>query len=181
MQDVRCKLAPPWITYVNQVIALFGNDPEIKIVYDEDEIQLKIYVDNPEKAFALEYLLPEEKEFGNIILEIMIIPSNDFEGDDEEEICLSAKELFDIAFENNPAYAFSKEIKGIFNVTLTYVVFKNKVVQFFNDNLNDIHGLMSTLYQDIAKELFEDSGLYNVYYNTDIEEKVFGMPLGEWP
>lgn len=180
MNDVRCKLAPPWITFVNQVTALFGNDPEIKIEYDNDEVALRLYVDNPDKAMALDYLLPVEKEFGNVILEIEIIPANG-ELEEEEDILISAKELFDMAFENNPVYAFSKEITGIFNVTLTYVVFKNKVVQFFNDNLNDIHGLTSTLYQEIAKDLFDEAGLYNVYYNTDIEEKVFGMPLGEWP
>ena len=64
---------------------------------------------------------------------------------------------------------------------MTYVVFKNCVVQFFNDNLNDCHGLISTLYQDIAAEIFEDANLNGVYYNTDVERGALGMPLGEWP
>ena len=63
----------------------------------------------------------------------------------------------------------------------TYVVFKNCVVQFFNDNLNDCHGIISTLYQDIAAELFKDADLIGVYYNTDVERGQLGMPLGEWP
>ena len=64
---------------------------------------------------------------------------------------------------------------------VTYVVFKNCVVQFFNDNLNDCHGIVSTLYQDIASEVFGDAGVTNVYYNTDVEVGKLGKPLGEWP
>jgi hypothetical protein len=70
---------------------------------------------------------------------------------------------------------------GVWFFSATYVVFKNCVVQFFNDNLNDCHGIISTLYQDIAAEIFEDADLHNVYYNTDVERGQLGMPLGEWP
>lgn len=144
-----------------------------------------MYVDNPEKAEALDRLLPIGKCFGNIFLALTIIPSNESDKPLLEKQ-ISQKELFDIAFDRNPVYAFSKEVTGIFSNVLTYVVFKNRVVQFFNDNLNDIHGLISTLYQDIAEEIFNDPDdeveqLYNVFFNTDIEEKVVGMPLGEWP
>jgi len=54
-------------------------------------------------------------------------------------------------------------------------------VQFFADNINDCHGVISTLYQDIAAEIFEDGEITNAYYNTDIEVGKLGMPLGEWP
>lgn len=176
MKEPRLKLAPPWITYVNKVQAMFGADPEIRIVYDDGEVELKIYVEDSAKADAMQKLLPYYKTFGNISLSITIIPANN-----KMDIgTVTNKELFDIAFARNPVYAFSQEVVGILTNTLTYVVFKNKVVQFFNDNLDDIHGLVSTLYQDIADELFEESDLYGVFYNTDIEEKV-GMPLGEWP
>lgn len=176
MKEPRLKLAPPWITYVNKVQAMFGADPEIRIVYDNDEVELKIYVEDSAKADAMQRLLPYYKEFGNVELSIKIIPANN----KMDLGTVTNKELFDIAFARNPVYAFSQEVVGILTNTLTYVVFKNKVVQFFNDNLDDIHGLVSTLYQDIADELFEESDLYGVFYNTDIEEKV-GMPLGEWP
>lgn len=68
--------------------------------------------------------------------------------------------------------------EGVWFVPFTYVVFKNCVVQFFNDNLNDPHGIISTLYQEIAEEVLES--VPNTYYCTDIEHKL-GMPLGEWP
>ena len=177
MAEIKLKLAPPWITYVNKIQALFGNDPDIKIVYDNDEVEVKLFIEDSNKATAISQLLPSEKEIGNVKLKITIIPAN---GAELNDIKMSNKQLFDFAFNRSPVYAKAVEIIGVFNNPMTYVVFKNKVVQFFNDNLADIHGLVSTLYQDIAYELFEDANLRGVFYNTDIEEKV-GMPLGEWP
>ena len=131
---------------------------------------------NGDKVTALQQILPTEVMFGNIPLHITIdgIPSN--------RAFVSKKELFEVAFEKNPAFAYAvaPADDGYNWFSMVYIVFKNCVVQFFNDNLNDIHGLISTLYQDIADEIFEDAGLFGVFYCTDIEEKV-GKPLGEWP
>ena len=63
----------------------------------------------------------------------------------------------------------------------TYVVFKNCVVQVPADNLNDCHGIISTLYQDIADEVLTGPATTMCYYNTDVEVGKLGMPLGEWP
>ena len=175
MKEPRLKLSPPWITYVNMLTAMFGADPDIKITYDNNRCEVKLLVEDSRKADAIETLLPYYKTFGNNELEIKVIPANE----KAKLGTVSDKTLFDIAFDKNPVYAYSVEISGLFNNTMTYVVFKNKVVQFFNDNLDDIHGLTSTLYQDIAYELFSDE-IRGVFFNTDIEEKV-GMPLGEWP
>lgn len=124
------------------------------------------------------YLLPFEKKFGNVSLDIIIIPSNN---NKVEKVDLTtAQDYFEAAFENNPVFAFTRVIQGIFTNTLTYVVFKNRVVQFFADNLNDIHGNISTLYQELAKDVFNMDNISGVLFCTDIEEKV-GKPLGEWP
>lgn len=133
---------------------------------------------NGDKAAALLKLLPTEKVFGNITLSIVVdcphVSNRAF---------TSPKELFEVAFEKNPAfaYAISPADEGYYFFSMTYVVFKNCVVQFFNDNLNDAHGLISTLYQDIADEIFADAGLVGVYYCTDVERGQLGKPLGEWP
>lgn len=177
MADIRLKLSPPWVTYVNELKALFGGDPDIKIEYVDKTLLVKIFVDNARKAAALDQLLPCCKVFGTVSLDIAIIPSNEEYNDYDD---CSIKELFDIAFERNPAYAYTREVTGVFDHVFTYVVFKNKVVQFFNDNLNDVHGLMSTLYEEIARDIFGNINLISTFFNTDIEEKV-GMPLGEWP
>lgn len=181
MTDVRLKMSPPWITYVNKLQALFDGDPLIafNIDYDaEDGPSVTLATTDPDKAAALIRLLPEEKEFGNVILSIYVdsptvsnltFPTN--------------KALFETAFKGNPAFAeaIAPAAEGYFYIDFTYIIFKNCVVQFFNDNLNDAHGLISTLYQEIAKEIFEDAGLNGVYYCTDIEHGNLGKPLGEWP
>lgn len=183
---MRLKLSPPWVTAENEIKALFGNDSEINIDYDNQNRTVTLKVDNPEKAAAISYLLPCTLYFGLVDFNITVIPSNTHEVIVPIDVPVNA-ELFDTAFKNNPVYAFSKTIEGIFSNKFTYVVFKNKVVQFFNDNLNDIHGNMNTLYESIARDLFnnndahyEHGKLEGVCYCTDIEEKV-GMPLGEWP
>ena len=132
---------------------------------------------NGEKNAALQRLLPTEKKFGNITLHIVV------DGPIANIAFPTQKALFDAAFEGNPIYvkSISPASEGYWFFSMTYVVLKNCVVQFFNDNLNDCHGLISTLYQDIAAEIFEDADLNGVYYNTDIEVGKLGKSLDEWP
>jgi hypothetical protein len=95
----------------------------------------------------------------------------------------SKVELFETAFKGNPAYAYSvcPCEDGYQWICSTYVVFKNCVVQFAADNLNDCHGIISTLYQTIAEELLTGEATNGVFYNTDVERANLGFPLGEWP
>ena len=179
MTDIRMKISPPWITYVNEVNCLFEHDPEVQLIYNNDEKTVELYVEDPTKAFAIDKLLPDEVEYGNIVLEVKVIPGNKASSEEIPENPTNDW-LFNTAFKNSPVFAYTKTISGLFSNDLTYVVFKNRVVQFFNDNLNDIHGLVSTLYQEIANDVFSDE-LNGVCYCTDIEERVFGTPLGEWP
>lgn len=178
MNDVRLKISPPWITYINKLQALFDGDPQIAFNIDMKNMTVVLATNNGDKAAALMRLLPTEKAFGNVILTIRVdcptVSNLAFP---------TQKDLFETAFYKNPAFAYavSPEEEGYWFFSLTYVVFKNCVVQFFNDNLNDCHGLISTLYEDIAREIFEDAQLNGVYYNTDVEVGKLGMPLGEWP
>lgn len=181
MTKERLKISSPWVTYVNKLKALFEDDPEITIKYDNEVPKVTFYVNNSVKAEILGNLLPVEKWFGNVCLEVNVVPANK---DTIDMGTVSNKEMFDILFDRNPAYSFSVSIDGILSNSITYVVFAHKVVQFFNDNLNDAYGNISTLYQEIASDIFEDADLRGVYYCTDIDKEngmSVGMPLGEWP
>ena len=62
---------------------------------------------------------------------------------------------------------------------INYVAFDPVVVQFFNDQLDDANGLKSTLYADIAKEVF---GMQDgIFFCTDAADVSLEVPLGEWP
>lgn len=146
-------LSSPWIMFYRELEALFKEDPTVRPQYDEAEFgrTIRLYVDDPEKAEALSKLLPSEKTFGNVTVRIIVVPANT-----EVESLLN---LFRKAFKGNPALACIHEASGVFD--FNYVVFQAKVVQFESDNIGDINGLTSTLYQDIAKDVFEDvSGIF---------------------
>ena len=176
---VALKLSPPWLTYVHKIGALFEGDILLQLDYDPDTFTLNIrsLVDDGDKIAALLKLLPAKKSFGKITVKINI------EGAPTDRAFTSNKELFEVAFNGNPAFAYCEcaQQSGSYYYGATYVVFKNHVVQFFCDDLRDPRGLVSTLYQDIAAEIFADADVLQssaVDYCTDIVGKVY-LPLGK--
>lgn len=163
------NLSAPWVIFYREVQALFAEDPEAHVVYDELGNRIKLYVDTGDKAEALSLLLPNEKTFGDVTVRLSVIPANNADGLFGD---FNINELYNIAFCDNGAYAFSKTITGVFTNNLTYVVFKKKVVQYYNDSLSDIYGQCSTLYQDIAEDVFGESG--DVFFCTEKDDDPFG-------
>lgn len=151
------KLSSPWAQYYEKVKAMFGDDPEIKIVFDEENYILKLFVDNTDKADAIQFLLPPQVVFGNVVLEVQVIPPK------KED--MNILDIFDVAFKGNPALDFTNRATTSGGGQFNYVVFKKEVVQFFNDSLADISGRDSTLFQDIAADIFKP--LENVHYCTN--------------
>lgn len=96
MENKEVKLAPSWITYYRQVEALFGADPDIKVAFDEDELHIKLYVENEIKATALDEILPVQKDFGNVSVFIEVIPANT----EPKKVDIIRR-----AFEGNPAFS----------------------------------------------------------------------------
>lgn len=152
----KITLSPPWVTYYRKINALFGEDPKIKVSFDADKYIIKLYVEGTEKADAISNILPKEKVFGNVTVKIKVIPANLTKRNNLE--------TFKAAFKDSPVLSYTKTVDGVLS-SVSYVVFNNNVVQFFNDDISDINGVTSTLYQDIARELFEDSG---VFFCTDV-------------
>lgn len=112
-----------------------------------------MFVEDPVKAAALEELLPETVDFGSVELYITVIPANSN---------YTLADLYKMAFNNNPAFeAIETEGReGLFSAS--YCIFKNEVVQYMADDLSSYYGVQSTLYEDIAEEIFEGNhdGIY---------------------
>ena len=139
----KLNLSAPWTDFYREIQALFKDDPDIQLAYDEDNYVVKMFVEGEEKADALSKLMPSERAFGNVILRVQVIPANENE--------VSRVELFQKAFKGNTVFSYAKTTELTpMSFGASYVVFKNKVVQYFNDDLSDVNGLRSTLYQDIA-------------------------------
>lgn len=154
------KKSAPWVTYYREVNELFKKDKDVFVVFDEENVELKIYVKDQIKASAIQYLMPTEKEFGNVVLKIDVIPAN---GKELREV--STSNIVTIAcdaFRDNDAVYMVTDVRAVFD--LVYVIFRKEVVQFFDDNIGDINGNCSTLYEVIARDVFEDIG---IKYCTD--------------
>lgn len=144
----KIKLSPPWLEFYREIELLFGQDPEIKVEYVEEPCAVKLYVDNSEKAKALNYILPTEKDFGGKVIHIIVVPPNIIEPPDKAK-------MFKTAFEGNPIFSRMVEVDGVFINPIHYLCFKKEVVQYWNDDLSNPHGITSTLYQHIAQNVFD--------------------------
>lgn len=155
-KEKKSNLSAPWYIYVRKITALFGDDPEITIRYNPNKQTLRLFVANNKKAYALQRLLPNKKEFGNVTLIIEILPENDTE--------IDPMVLIANAFYNNPVISgYGKSEEGPFEAG--YVIFKPEIVQFAADNTADVNGNISMLISDVAWDILPE---YNgVFYCID--------------
>lgn len=166
----QIKLSSPWTCYFRAVSALFDQDPDVRVYLDEEALVLTVLVNDDVKANAISKLLPEEKVLGNVTLKIEVKPSNAVE---------TSASLIKSAFNGNPILAEVVEVDTPLADGLTYVLFERAVVQYFNDDLGDLNGIHSTLYEDIARDVFKD--LPGTYFCTETIDADLDIPLGEWP
>ena len=160
-EEKHVGLVSPWAEYAAKIKALFGKDPEIRIEYDGDIPEVRLFIESAIKAEALMKLLPDSVSFGPVNLRVTIIPANDN--------IEATWNLFRKAFDGNPVFRFATEVTSVTTNPITYVAFKPEVVQYYNDNLGDAFGNCNTLYQDLAIELFND--IPGVFYCTDKIDK----------
>lgn len=145
----KFRLCTPWVTHYREIEALFRDDPSVRVEYDEASTTVRLYVQGEGKANALTRLLLPEKQFGNVTLKVQVIPANMLEA--------TTVQLFDAAFEGNPALSRIETVsQGLFS-DLSYIVFRREVVQFYNDDFGDVNGQKSTLFQEIAKDVFREA------------------------
>ena len=164
MAVIDLQLSPPWQDYYSALRELFKHDPEVKMEFDSDNYDIKFYVEDANKADAMAYLIPAEKAFGNVKVTTTIIPANDKLM--APEYSTDMIDIFATMFKNNPIVEEIRSVKaGVYD--FNYVIFKNKVVQYFNDDLSDINGICSTLYQNIAADIFSDA--HKVFFCTALD------------
>lgn len=152
----KLDLQSPWILYMRKLVKMFEKDNDVNVICDEKNNTVKLLVNNAIKADALAQLLPTEKTFGNIVCKINVIPSNNE----------SIGDLFQRAFVGNSAVTKIERVSDLFEDDGIYVLFDPVVVQFFADDISDFYGNESTLYEDLAREIFEQTP--QVHFCTDL-------------
>ena len=143
----------PWINLYREYAALFGQDPEIDLALDEENYIIRLYAKTFTKAEALSKLLPMSYTFGNIEAKVIVVYPNGIK---------NTEQLFKDAFEGNPAFYDILTIED--PLPATFVIFKPEVVQYKNDNLFSYNRMRTTVFEDIAKDIFKVPG---VYFNTE--------------
>lgn len=145
-EQQQIELCPPWVEYFNKLECMFGADPDIKLMQNFDDQEIKMYVNGTDKAAALEKLLPDEIRFGTSVWHLIVVPANTAE---------DVVDLLDMALKGNPNYCGVAGSHEVIERPFTYLMFRKKVAQYYNDDLGDPNGYRSLLYADLAKELFQ--------------------------
>lgn len=139
-------LSSPWMLFYKRVVQLFEKDPHVKVTFNNDTHELKLVVSGQKKAKAIAQILPKTRKFGNVEVHTRVLCEEDKDSD-------SVKVLRD-AFEDNDAVSRIETLTDLCEIPINYVVFKPEIVQYFSDNFGDINGVTSTIYEEIAKDLF---------------------------
>ena len=151
--EKKVNLYSPCVILFRKYEAMFKKDRNIKIELDNDNRVITLFVTGDEKADALTQNLPTEVVFGNEKVKINVVPAN-LSG-------VTKIEQFRKIFEGNEAVDFIGNGSDPVTCDFNYIVFKPEVVQYSADDLSDLNGQQSTLYQNLAKEIFGDQpGIY---------------------
>ena len=176
----QLQLSAPWILLYRKIDAMFKLDNDIKVIFEDLDAakKIKIYVEDPNKADALKKILIPEVQFGTmpVSIEIISVDSDRSRRYTRRRVMTDpndAADIFIAAFSSNRAFAYANKIEGIFTNPIYYVVFDKVVVQYFTDDIGDVNGICSTLYQEIAKDIFKPFD--GVHYCTDtVDHRVSG-------
>lgn len=169
----KLNLIAPWNEYYEELNAFFKDDPDVTVLYDEEEKNIKVLVQETIKAEALTHLLKDEVEFGGIKLTVTVVPANEVTKGVKKLVTNIGNnenygEMFERALVNNGAFAFTYTIDNVMGFNAVYVVFKKKVIQYYNDNLGDLNGMKSTLAEYIARDIFTTHN--GVFFCTDVKD-----------
>lgn len=146
--EAKTKFSSPWMLYYRRVEQLFAEDPHVEVTFNNDTYELKLVVSGQRKAKAIAQILPKSRKFGNIEVHTRVLCEEDKDSDSER--------VLRDAFEDNDAVSRIESFT-LCGDQINYVVFEPWVVQYFSDNIGGIDGVTSTIYEEIAKDLFGET------------------------
>ena len=150
------KMQSPWVVYAKEVRVLFEHDPDVIVdepvdTGEEGAYNLEVRVHGNDKAESIAKVLPEDMEFGNVTLSIMVIPDNDGK--------LTMLDHLRRAFAGNPVLRDVMEVPVVpGGPSMAFALFAPEVVQIECDNAASPYGLLTTTYEDVAKDVLRVGG-----------------------
>ena len=142
----------PWVVYAKKLDALFECDPDVKVELGDEDLVLRVFVHGDDKAESISAILPDEMTFGNVSIPIEVIPDNDCE--------LTYIDHLRRAFAGNPALVDVVEAPVVpSGPSMCYALFAPEVVQIECDNAASPYGIVTTTYEDVAREVLSVDGV----------------------
>lgn len=165
------KLISPWMEHYNKLCAFFSSDPSVTVIMDEDNMDVKVLVQQSHKAEALSFLLDNVKTFGDVTLTVTVVPANTGSLDTSKYMknLMSDEnyaQLYSYALDDNGILSDIHRVRGVLGFDAVYIIFKKEVIQYFTDNLGDYNGVKSTLAEYIARDIF--NGHTGVFFSTKL-------------
>lgn len=170
---METKLSPPWYTFANEVKYTYGASPYITVsdlVQVGEAYELKINVCNDYIAAALREVLPLTKDFGGVIVNI-IVYNKLGQVVTPQNIVFTPETLAKTlctALYGNPLFVGTILTEGKVNpeqiesLGQVVVIIKKAVIQFYNDNISDV----CSNYNEVAAVTFMD--VSNLQYSGDL-------------
>ena len=137
-------LGTPWAIYARRLEKLFSWDSSVSVVYDDAAHKVTVHVEGAAKAEAIEKLLPQSMAYGNVILEIEVVPANN-END---------ANLFRAAFSGNPALIDVVEGFGPAG-DIAYALFAPEAVQLYEDDISEFDGVTTLTIAELASSVLK--------------------------
>ena len=164
------NLYSPWETFRRKLKALFDGDEDITVgeiqecAAEDAQYALQVKVRGYAKYLALSQTLLRTKEFGNVTLRI------DPDYADEQDETEYTASLYETIFKENPRLKDVRLVTDFTGSKHAYIRFQPEVIQFPNDDISDYNGNWSGLAQEIAREVFADSGAGTHFCTAGVDE-----------
>lgn len=163
------NLSAPWVEHYRKLQELFRLDRDVNVVFDAEAMKIQVYVDNTEKAEALEKILLPEVTFGNVTVPIIVIPANNprvtysfrylRSFSDGEDFSVEGK--YRAAFSTNGVVEAVVPAVGIGGQQILFILFGPFIAQYYNDDIGDLYGLHTTVFEDIARDVcVKEAGVF---------------------
>lgn len=167
------KYITPWSDFTLMTEAMFKGDPDVRVDFIDTKKGMKLYVKGDAKADAISKIMVKEKKIGNIGIKVHVVPANGTKRGKAKKTAanLDKLEVFKVALDGNAAFTQAVVKKSDFGIPLNYVEFVPKVVQFYNDERSDLNGNFNTLYQTIAREIFDEDFSDDINFCTAMVEQ----------
>ena len=162
----RLNLTAPWVEHYNKLKAFFEKDRYVTVVIDEEDVvadgihKIKMVCSDPErgKGYALDQVLRKDLPYTTV--EVL------YRDKDPEIDAVRFKTVMSDGYLEQLSFVLrgNEALEGVRVKYLPgispeegfkYVIFKKEVVQYYADDLSDYYGHHSTLYEILARDIFE--------------------------